>query len=157
MEEEIMKTVLQEILQETNAQKVRSMGLQKEVERLNDSCTRIEQKFLRQESIPFVLSDQQFDAVKGLFEENFRALQTEMINHPAVSHSPKYFSLLPLTFKMDHFPMLVNTIMKWVVILMLLIYGMCQLPRLLKGEEVSKTPFNNQKVGELGRYGTQRF
>ncbi|MBD0284317.1 MAG: hypothetical protein ICV53_16315 [Flavisolibacter sp.] len=124
MEQEVMKTVLQEILQELNNQREQLSLLQKDLEAVSKTSMRMEGKLSQPDAVPVLLSGGQMVLLKELLKENLEGLRQEMMEHPAVCNTHKHFSLFPLTFRMEHFPLLVNTIMKWVVVLMVLLFTM---------------------------------
>ncbi|HZH95102.1 MAG TPA: hypothetical protein VEY06_04415, partial [Flavisolibacter sp.] len=115
MEQEVMKTVLQEILQELSGQRTELSHMQQGMEVLKNISTEIDGKLLNANTVRVALSDEQVNSIKELINEHFETLRGEIIKHPTLYTTHKHFSLLPLSFRMEHFPLLVNTVMKWVV------------------------------------------
>jgi hypothetical protein len=132
MEQEVMKTVLQEILQELAGQRAQLSELQKELEGLNKTSRLVDEKLARPSEVEVVLTEQQMTAVKELMKEHLEALREELMGHPTTHTTHKHFTLLPLLFRMEHFPLLVNTIMKWVVVLLVLFFSMWVIGSLVK-------------------------
>ena len=132
MEQEVMKTVLQEILQELNSQRVQLSHLLDRWEALNKTSIGIEQKLSQSDLVPFALSKEQEALMKKWINEHFEALQAEIKKHPIIHTTHKHISLIPPSFRIEHFPLLVNTIMKWVVVLMVLLFTMWQVVGIIK-------------------------
>jgi len=124
MEKEIMETVLYEILHELQSQKAQFAQLQNAMEAQNKTSGSMEQKILKLDALSFTLSEDQLTLLREFIKENFEALRAEIAKNPAVCNTHKYISLVPFTFRMEHFPLFVNTVMKWVVVLIILIFAM---------------------------------
>lgn len=131
MEQEVMKTVLQEILQELKVQREQFEGLRKDMNTVNEKSTGIEEKLAKRDVMSSFLSKEQMSFLKDLMAENFELLKAEMKKQPAVNTTHRHFALLPLNFRMEHFPSFVNTVMKWVVVLMVLVFTMRQISNLV--------------------------
>ncbi|RYE54809.1 MAG: hypothetical protein EOP48_11495 [Sphingobacteriales bacterium] len=132
MEQEVMKTVLEEILQELAGQRAQLSGLQKEMEMLNKTSRLVEEKLATPNAVAVVLSEEQMTSIKELVKEHFEVLREEMIKRPTTHTTHKHLTLLPLSFRMEHFPLLVNTVMKWVVVLLVLFFSMWVIGSLVK-------------------------
>src|SRR5690242_2611070 len=138
MEQEVMKTVLQEMLRELKDQKEQFAVLRNDLSTLNEKSAAIEEKLIKPAIVPSVLSKEQMAFVKELMAENFEALKKEMKKYPTVNTTHRHFALLPMNFRIEHFPSLVNTVMKWVVVLMVLVFTMRQISNLVnKSNHVS--------------------
>jgi hypothetical protein len=124
MEKEIMETVLHEILQELKSQKAKLDQLQTGIDAQSKTSGSIEQKLLEQDALSFTLAEDQLRSLRDLIKENFEALRAEIARNPSVCNTHKHISLVPLTFRMEHFPLFVNTVMRWVVVLIILIFAM---------------------------------
>ncbi len=124
MEQEVMETVLHEILQELRGQKAQLGQLQKGMKEQENTIATIHQKLAKHEGPSCTLSEDQLALLKDFMGENFETLQKLMIMNPAVRQMHKHFSLMPPNFRMEHFPLLVNTVMKWVVVLIVLVFFM---------------------------------
>ena len=98
---------------------------------LNEKCAGIEEKRSKAEVVSSILSEEQMMFLKDLINENFEVLHAEVKKHPAVQTTHRHFALLPLNFRMEYFPLLVNTVMKWVVVLMVLVFAMRQISNLV--------------------------
>lgn len=131
MEQEVMKSVLHEILQELKGQKEQFSGLRNNLDKLNEKCFLLEEKLARPEVLSSALSQEQMTFLKELMAENFEVLKAEMKKHPTFNTTHKHFALLPLNFRLEHFPVLVNTVMRWVVVLMVLVFTMRQISNLV--------------------------
>jgi hypothetical protein len=132
MEQEVMKTVLEEILQESAGQRAQLSRLQKEMEALNKTSRLVEEKLARPSTVAIVLSKEQMISINALMKEHFEALREEMMGHPTTHTTHRHFTLLPLSFRMEHFPLLVNTVMKCVVVLLVLFFSMWVIGSLVK-------------------------
>ena len=132
MEQEVMKTVLHEILQELSGQRVQLSHLQKGMEALINTSKEMEENVSLHDGMPVVLSEEQAASIKNIINEHFGALRTELIRHPATHTTHKHFALLPLTFRMEQFPLLVNTVMKWVVVLLVMFFSMWVIAGMVK-------------------------
>lgn len=124
MEKEIMETVLYEILHELQSQKAQFDKLQNGIEAQNKTSGSIEQKLFKLDALSFTLSEDLLMLMKDFIKENFEALRTEIAKNPVVCNTHKHISIVPFTFRMEHFPLFVNTVMKWVVVLIILIFAM---------------------------------
>lgn len=122
MEQEVLKTVLQEMLLELSSQKDRIAALQIEREVTRKACLRMEEKLAETVPSSCRLSAEQEQVLKETIRTGFDHSKGELIKHPAVSHTYRNLHLLLLSFRMEYFPLLVNTIMKWVVVLIILIF-----------------------------------
>lgn len=125
MEQEIMETVLHDMLQDLEAikeQKQHFVKLQNTLETQNEVVVRIEQKLTRQDTVAVTLTEEQLKALKEVIRQYIELLREDLMKHPITTHTYKHISLMPQSFRMEHFPMLVNTIMKWVVILIVLVF-----------------------------------
>lgn len=121
MEQEIMETVMRDMLQDLEAlkeQKQHLVLLQKGLEAQNELGLRIEQKLSCLGTLPITLSDDQLASLKGALKLEFEAMRTELKKLPATNFN--YHSVFPVSFRMEHFRMVVNTVMTWVVILITL-------------------------------------
>jgi hypothetical protein len=132
MEQEVMKTVLQEILQQLAGQRAQLSRLQKEMEGLNKTSMLVDEKLATPNAVEVVLSEEQMVSINALMKEHFESLREEMTRHPTTHTTHKHFILLPLSFRMEHFPLLVNTVMKWVVVLLVLCFSMWVIGSLVK-------------------------
>jgi hypothetical protein len=132
MEQEVMKTVLHEILQELNGQRTELSGMQKGMEVLKNLSTEIDGKLSNANTVAVVLSAEQVASIKEIIKEHFESLRGEIMKRPTIHSTQKYFSLLPLSFRMEHFPLLVNTVMKWVVVLLILFFSMWVIAGMVK-------------------------
>ena len=126
-----METVLHEILQELRGQQTQLGQLQNGMKEQENKIASIHQKLAKHEGPPTTLSEDQLTLLKDFMGENFETLQKLMIMNPAVRQTHKHFSLLPPNFRMEHFPLLVNTVMKWVVVLIVLIFLMWLVVRMI--------------------------
>jgi hypothetical protein len=126
MEREVMETVLQEMLQELKDQKAQLTALHTGLEGQNRMMEGMAGQYARSANndLPVTLSDEQLLHLKELVEQQFEALRLELMKRPVTSYSVRHFSLLPPSFRMEHFPLLVNTIMKWVIALISLVFTM---------------------------------
>ncbi len=127
-----MKTVLQEILQELSSQRMQLSHLQKGMEVLKNISTEIDEKLSNSNTLPVALSDDQTSSLKNLINEHFETLRGELIKHPTVHATHKHFTLLPLSFRMEHFPVFVNTVMKWVAVMVVLFFTMWLIASVVK-------------------------
>lgn len=124
MEQEVVKTVLQEILQELKAQNECLVHLEKGMEGFPGLRQEIDQKLAHVTDGNIHISDDQIKLIKDMIHQHFEKLGVEIAKHPRVSVTHKHFTLLPQSFRMEHFPLLVDTVMKWVVALLVLFFLM---------------------------------
>lgn len=119
-----METVLYEILHELQSQKAQFNHLQNGMEAQNKTAGSIEQKLSKLDALSFTLSEDQLTTLKDILKENFEALRVEIAKNPSVCNTHKHISIVPFTFRMEHFPLFVNTVMKWIVVLIILTFAM---------------------------------
>ncbi|MGV3464143.1 MAG: hypothetical protein ACO1OT_02485 [Heyndrickxia sp.] len=122
MEQEVMETVLHEILQELRGQQAQLGQLQNGMKEQEITIASIHQKLAKHEGQPCTLSEDQLALLKDFMGDKFETLQKVMILNPTVRQTHKHFSLMPPNFRMEYFPLLVNTVMKWVVVLIVLVF-----------------------------------
>ncbi len=133
MEREIMETVLQEMLQELRNQKKQLTSLHTGLEGQGKIIAGIAGQYTPNvnDNLPVALSDEQLLHLKGHVEQQFEALRMELLKRPCTSYTVKHFSLLPPSFRMEYFPLVVNTVMKWVVWIAVLIFIMRMIKSLM--------------------------
>lgn len=123
MEEEIMETVLHDMLQDLQIIKQQQQYLvkfQEDLETQYQLMLRIEQKLSGFSALPVTLTDDQVSSLKDVMRQEFELLQTELQKQP-VTHKA-YYSVFPVSFRMEYFRMVVNTVMTWIVILIVLFF-----------------------------------
>jgi hypothetical protein len=120
MEQEVMKTVLNEILNGLKEHTAQLSDLKKDSETLKSIHLDTEQNVLSSKDYPVTLSEEQMADLKDSIIQSLEVLKEEIVKHPAIVH--KHISLIPLSYRMEHFPLLVNTVMRWVVVLIILIF-----------------------------------
>ena len=124
MEQEVMETVLHEILQELRGQQAQLSQLQNGMKEQESTIASMDQKLEKHEGLSCTLSEDQLALIKDFIGEKFETLQKVMIMNPTLRQTHKHFSLMPANFRMEYFPLLVNTVMKWVVVLIVLVFLM---------------------------------
>jgi len=119
-----METVLHEILQELRGLQAQLAQLQNGMKEQEITIASMDQKLAKHEELSCNLSEDQLALLKDFMGKKFETLQKLMIMNPTVRQTHKHFSLMPANFRMEYFPLLVNTVMKWVVVLTVLIFLM---------------------------------
>lgn len=120
MEQKIMETVLTDILQQLKALQQQNEHLLhlrdglEATDRINQS---VEQKLAKLETLKFALREAEAASLKNLFKQQLDELRAAIKKNPATAFTTNHYSLFPTSFRLEHFPMVVNTVMKWVVIL----------------------------------------
>ena len=132
-----METVMMDVLQqlkELQHQKEQLFSLNEALETNNRIHQSMEQKLARLDTLQFRLSEDQMAALKSLFQQQMDELRANMKKNPAMVFTTKHYSLFPASFRLEHFPVLVNTVMKWIVILIAVFFVMWLVTRYVPSE-----------------------
>lgn len=118
-----METVMRDMLQnleELKMQKQHIVRLQEGIETQNRVNRFIEQKLSKFDTLPVALTDEQMACLQSVMNQEFETLRITLKKLPATNFN--YHSVFPVSFRMEHFRMVVNTVMTWVVILITLFF-----------------------------------
>lgn len=124
MEQEILEKVLQEILQELKKQSESMTVLNQKVEQQTQSLQQVEELVFQPAMPSLHISSEQVQEIKKALVEQFKSLQEEFVRRPSTAFNHKHYSVLPVSFRVEHFPMVVNTTMKWVLAIISLFFVM---------------------------------
>ena len=123
MEPEITERVLQEFAEELKVQKEQVALLHQAVGDQYKVIQRIEELVAKLNTAPPGLSADGISLIKDSLTGNFDALRADVFRRPTINVTHQHHSLLPVSFRMEHFPLLVNIVMKWVVALISLVFA----------------------------------
>lgn len=124
MEQEILEKVLQEILQELKKQSESMAVLNQKVEQQTQSLQQVEELVFQPAMPSLNISSEQVLEIKESLVEHFKSLQEKIAGRPSTAFVHKHYSVLPVSFRVEHFPMFVNTTMKWVLATISLVFVM---------------------------------
>ncbi len=110
-------------LESIKQQKQHLTKLEEYLEKQYQLSLRMEQKISNLHTSPVSLTEAQLASLKNEIKQEIDALREDILKRPVTANTYKQFSVLPQSFRMEHFPMLVNTVMKWVVIMIILIFA----------------------------------
>ncbi|OLY91808.1 hypothetical protein SAMN05444008_10955 [Cnuella takakiae] len=115
MEQDILEKVLKEILQELKQQNEGMAELNQKVEQQTQKVQKLED-MVSQRTMPSLhISSEQASEIREALVEHFKSIQEEIARRPSTAFIHKYYSVLPVSFRVEHFPMVVNTTMKWIL------------------------------------------
>lgn len=120
MEQEVMETVMHDILRqlkELDIQKRELLQLQEGMEAQHRIIISMEQKLAKMTALPFTLSDEQLTSLKAVIKREYDVLRVDVKKHPATLFNHKYYTVFGDRFGAEKFQVVVNTVMKWVIIL----------------------------------------
>lgn len=107
--------MLQEMLQELKKQNESMAVLNQKVEQQTQKFQKLED-LVSQRTMPSLhISSEQALEIREALVEHFKSLQEEIAGRPSTGFNHKHYSVLPVSFRVEHFPMVVNTTMKWVL------------------------------------------
>ncbi|WP_132053091.1 hypothetical protein [Pseudocnuella soli] len=133
MELEITERVLQEIAQELKEQKEQLALLRQAVGEQYKVIQGIEEMLAKLHLAPSGILENGISLIKDALTKNFKALREDMFRRPTINVTHQHHSLMPDSFRMEHFPLLVNTIMKWVIALISLVFTIWLIAGMVKG------------------------
>jgi hypothetical protein len=133
MELEITERVLQEIAQELKEQKEKLALLRQAVGEQYKVLQGIEEMLAKLHLAPPELLGDGISLIKDALTKNFEAFREDMFRRPTINVTHQHHSLMPNSFRMEHFPLLVNTIMKWVVALISLVFAIWLIGGMVRG------------------------
>lgn len=123
MEQEIVEKVMKEVLEDLKIQRSQVTQLFQLIDQQKEAIQKLEE-IVASAPIPAnKLSEEQVAIIKTFIKENFEALQAAVESHPVSYTTNHHHSVFPVSFRMEHFPLLIDTVMKWVVIMIVLIFA----------------------------------
>ncbi len=120
MEQEVMETVMYDILQqlqEVGMRKKELLQLQESMEAQHRIIVSMEQKLAKIDTLPFTLSDEQLTTLKVIIKQELDEIRADVKKHPATILNHRYYTVFGDRFGAEKFKVVVNTVMKWLIIL----------------------------------------